>query len=252
MGEFAGVRRIVATLRGPAGCPWDRVQTHETLRPYLLEEAAESLEAIASEDPARMTEELGDLLFQILIHVQLAEEAGAFTMKDVLRGLSEKLVNRHPHVFGDAVAKTPDAVVEQWDDLKRQERSGRSALAGIPGALPALAKSQALQRRAVNVGFAWENAGQAWDKLDEEIAELRGASTPHEREAELGDVLFALGGLAGWLKIDAEDALRSTCGRFRERFERVEDLAVERGIDLSTEDLAAKLALWDEAKSLSR
>ena len=250
MGEFAGTRRIIAALRGPGGCPWDRVQTHDTLRPYLLEEASEALEAIESGDAAKMSEELGDLLFQVLIHVQLAEEAGAFTMRDVLRGLSEKLVNRHPHVFGDAVAETPDAVIEQWDSLKARERGSRqSALDGIPQALPALAKSQAIQRRAVKAGFAWENVEQVWDKLAEEIGELRSASTTEEREEELGDVLFVIASLAGWMKIDAEDALRSTCGRFRLRFERVEGLAAERGVDLGTDDLAAKLALWEEAKS---
>ena len=251
MGEFAGVRRIISTLRGPDGCPWDRVQTHDSLRPYLLEEASEALEAIESGDQAKMSEELGDLLFQVLIHVQLAEEAGAFTMRDVLRGLSEKLVNRHPHVFGDAVAETPDAVIEQWDDLKARERGGQPALAGIPEALPALARSQAIHRRVVNAGFAWENVEQVWDKLGEEIGELRGASTTKERADELGDMLFVVASLAGWMKIDAEDALRSACGRFGRRFERVESLAVERGVDLGADDLAAKLALWDEAKSLS-
>ena len=251
MGEFAGLRRLIATLRGPDGCPWDRVQTHDTLRPYLLEEASEVLEAIESDDPAKLSEELGDLLFQVLIHVQLAEEVGAFTMRDVLRGLSEKLVNRHPHVFGDAIAETPDAVIEQWDDLKSRERGGRSALAGIPEALPALARSQAIQRRAVNAGFTWENVEQVWDKLAEEIGELRSASTTRERADELGDVLFVIASLAGWMKIDAEDALRSTCSRFRGRFERLEGLAAERGVDLDVDDLAAKLALWDEAKSLS-
>jgi tetrapyrrole methylase family protein / MazG family protein len=251
MGEFAGLRKIIAVLRGPDGCPWDRVQTHQTLRPYLLEEASETLEALASGDPDKVSEELGDLLFQVLIHVQLAEEAGAFTMRDVVRGLSQKLVKRHPHVFGDAVAETPDAVIEQWDDLKRRERGGVSALAGIPNALPALARSQAVQRRAVRAGFAWENVEQAWDKLHEELEELRGASTSEERETELGDVLFVVASLAGWLKIDAEDALRSTCDRFRGRFERVESLAAERGVDLATDDLDAKLTLWDEAKSMS-
>lgn len=251
MGEFAGVRRIIATLRGPEGCPWDRVQTHATLRPYLLEEASETLEAIDSGDPAKLSEELGDLLFQVLIHVQLAEEAGAFKMTDVLRGLSEKLVNRHPHVFGDAIAETPDAVIEQWDDLKSRERGGQSVLAGVPETLPALARSQAIQRRVVNAGFAWESVEQVWDKLAEEIGELRGAATMKEREDELGDVLFVMASLAGWMKIDAEDALRSTCTRFRGRFERVESLAAERGVDLGGDDLAAKLALWEEAKSLS-
>lgn len=245
---FNGLRRVVATLRGPDGCPWDRVQTHESLRPYLLEEAYESLDALDGGNGGALCEELGDLLLQVLLHVQIAEEQGEFTLADVVGSIGSKLVRRHPHVFADAVAETPDAVIEQWDELKRRERDGQSALAGVPEALPALARAQAVQRRAVTAGFTWDNVEQLWDKLAEETEELREASTAEEREAELGDVLFVIASLAGWMKIDAEDALRSTCGRFRQRFERVESLAAERGVDLDGAELAAKLELWEEAK----
>jgi tetrapyrrole methylase family protein / MazG family protein len=252
MGEFAGLRRLIAILRGPDGCPWDRVQTHDTLRPYLLEETSETLEAIDSGDPAKMSEELGDLLFQVLIHVQLAEEAGAFTMRDVLRELSEKLVNRHPHVFGDAVAKTPDAVVEQWDDLKARERGGRPAMEGIPRALPAVAYAQAIQRRAARAGFAFATIDQAWEAVDEELQELRRAGTTQERRDELGDAIFALTNLGRELDIDAEEALRSTCRGFIRLFEQMEQIVQARGLDLKQAPLDEKLALWEEAKTLSK
>jgi tetrapyrrole methylase family protein / MazG family protein len=251
MGEFVGVRKIIATLRGPDGCPWDRVQTHETLRPYLLEEASEALEALDDGDPAKLREELGDLLFQVLIHVQLAEEAGQFTMRDVILGLSEKLVNRHPHVFADAVAQTPDAVVEQWDDLKARERGDRSALAGVPRSLPAIAYAQAIQRRAARAGFAFDNVDGAWEAAEEELDELRRAETVQETREELGDALFALANVGRELDIDAEEALRSTCRGFIRLFERMEELIEERGLDLKQAPLDEKLALWEEAKSAS-
>ena len=251
MGEFAGVRKIIATLRGPDGCPWDRVQTHDTLRPYLLEESSEVLEAIESGDPAKLSEELGDLLFQVLIHIQLAEEAGAFTMRDVLRGLSEKLVNRHPHVFGDAVAETPDAVIEQWDDLKARERGNRAAMEGVPRTLPAVAYAQALQRRAARAGFAFETVDRAWEAVEEELEELRRAETAQERREELGDAIFALANFGRELEIDAEEALRSTCRGFIRRFEQMEEIVQARGLDLKEAPIDEKLALWEEAKSLS-
>ena len=252
MGEFAGLRRLIATLRSDDGCPWDRVQTHDTLRPYLLEEASEVLEAIESADPANLSEELGDLLFQVLIHVQLAEEAGAFTMRDVLRGLSEKLVNRHPHVFGDAVAETPDAVIEQWDDLKSRERGNRAAMDGVPKALPAVAYSQAIQRRAARAGFAFETVDRAWEAVEEELEELRRAGTAEERRAELGDAIFALANLGREMDIDAEEALRSTCRGFIRLFEQMEEIVQARGLDLKQTPIDEKLALWEEAKGPSK
>ena len=245
---FTGLRRVIATLRGPEGCPWDRVQTHESLRPYLLEETYESLAALDESDPPKLAEELGDLLLQVLLHTQIAEEAGEFSMEDVVYSIASKLVRRHPHVFADSVAETPDAVMTQWDELKRRERGTKSALDGIPQALPALARAQAVQRRVSNAGFAWESDEQAWEALDEELGELRAAVTPEERAQELGDALFALAGLGRWLKVDAEDALWSTSRRFSRRYERLEELAEERSVDLREADLETKLGLWDEAK----
>ena len=250
MRTFSGLRSIIATLRGPDGCAWDRVQTHQSLRPFLLEEASETLEALDDADPARLCEELGDLLLEVLLHVQIAEEAGEFGLTDVLHSVSDKLVRRHPHVFGDATAETPEAVVEQWDELKQEERRGQSALTGVPGTLPALAYSQAMQRRASRAGFAWEEAEQAWAALEEELQELRQAETPEERHEEVGDALFALASLARWLEVDAEEALGSTCRDFRRRFQRLETTVREQGHDLSEMTTAEKLALWEEAKQM--
>jgi len=246
---FNGLRRIVATLRAPGGCPWDRVQTHETLRHYLTEEASETLSALDEGDPAKLKEELGDLLLQILMHTQIAEDEREFRMGDVIESVADKLVRRHPHVFGAAVAETPDAVVEQWDDLKRKERNGGSALTGIPAALPALAQAQTIQRRAGKAGFQWETEEQAWVALDEELGELRQAATPEERRREAGDALFALANLVRFVDVDAEEALRSTCGGFSRLFRAVEGLAGERELDLSQSDLDTKLKLWEEAKA---
>ena len=248
MRTFGGLRRIVATLRGPEGCPWDRVQTHLSLRPFLLEEASETLEALDEADPSRLCEELGDLLLEVLLQVQIAEEGGEFALEDVIYGIAAKLVRRHPHVFGEATAETPEAVVEQWEELKREERGGQSALVGIPATLPALARAQALQRRASRAGFSWESVEQAWEALDEELDELRHADTPGKREEEAGDALFALAGLARWLEVDAEEALRFTCRSFKGRFQRLEAAVREQGGSLADLTTAEKLALWEGAR----
>ncbi len=245
---FEGLRRVVSTLRGPEGCPWDRVQTHASLRPFLLEEASETLAALDEGDPARLCEELGDLLLEVLLHVQIAEEAGEFSLADVVSGIADKLVRRHPHVFGEAVAETPEAVVEQWERLKRDERAGGSALDGVPPTLPALARAQALQRRAVRAGFAWETVEQAWAALDEELAELKAARTAEERREEAGDVLFAAAELARWLEVDAEEALHSTCRGFQRIFQRMEAELLERGERLEEMGLEEKLSRWESAK----
>ena len=245
---FAGLRRLVATLRGPGGCPWDRVQTHRSLRPFLLEEASETLAALDEGDPDRLREELGDLLLEVLLQVQIAEELGEFGLAEVVHGIADKLVRRHPHVFGEAVADTPEAVVQQWEELKREERGDESALSGIPETLPALAWAQALQRRAERAGFAWESVEQAWGALEEELGELGRARTAEERREEMGDTLFALANLARWLETDAEEALRSTCRGFKRLFQHMEELARERNQDLREMDAGEKLALWEEAK----
>jgi tetrapyrrole methylase family protein/MazG family protein len=248
---FTGLRRIVSTLRGPDGCPWDRVQTPESLRPYLLEETQEALAALDEGDTAAVCEELGDILLEVLLQLQIAEERGEFTLEDVLFSIGDKLVRRHPHVFGDAVADTPEEVVEQWDRLKEAEGVRVSALDGIPVTLPALARAQAIQRRASRAGFRFESIDQVWEALDEELAELRAAETAEERSREAGDALFALTNLARWYEADAEDALRGTCLGFTRIYERMEGLAGERDIDLAAISTDEKLALWTEAKALS-
>jgi tetrapyrrole methylase family protein/MazG family protein len=182
--------------------------------------------------------------------VQIADDEGEFGLADVVYGISDKLVRRHPHVFANATAETPEAAMEQWDELKREERGGQSALKGIPGTLPALAYAQAMQRRASRAGFAWETKEQAWDALEEELRELREAETPEERREEVGDALFALAGLAHWLEADAEEALRSTSRGFRELFTRLETTLREQGRELSDMTTGEKLALWEKAKEM--
>ena len=246
--SFAGLRKVVATLRAPGGCPWDRAQTVASLRPYLLEEAAEALEALDGDDSSLVCEELGDLLFQVLIQSQLAEETGDFNIDDVVFGLASKLVRRHPHVFADAEAETPQAVVEQWDDLKRKERGDRGALSSIPIGLPALARAQAMQRRATKAGFGfeWETEDQLWDGLHAQLDRLRSAEN---RAAIAGDALFACVNLLRLYEIDAEDALRVANGVFARRFNAAEQLAHKREIDLRTAEREEKAALWEEAKA---
>ena len=239
----------MARLRGPDGCPWDRVQTHQSLAPYLLEETHETVEALHAGDPKKLCEELGDLMFEVFIQAQLAEEAGEFTMRDVIRGINDKLVRRHPHVFADAIAHTPEDVIEQWDELKAGERAGDSALAGIPPSLPALAQAQAIQRRVARAGFAFESVEDAWQALDEELMELREAQTQAETRKELGDAIFALVNVARELDVDAEDALLSASRSFSNQFRAMEAILDEKQLDLRSVRLEQKLALWEEARS---
>ena len=249
---FRGLRAIVSTLRGPDGCPWDKVQTHESLRPYLLEETHEALAALDEGSMEGLCEELGDVLLEVLLHVRIAEEHGDFTLEDVVFSIGDKLVRRHPHVFGDAVADTPEAVIEQWDKLKTGERGSRSALDGVPPGLPALAQSQAIQRRASRAGFKFESLEQVWGALEEELSELRNAAAPEEQAREAGDALFAMANLARWYEADAEDALRRTCRSFGETFQRMEQMVRERGLDLDAAKVEEKLALWAEVKDALR
>ncbi|HUF53951.1 MAG TPA: nucleoside triphosphate pyrophosphohydrolase [Dehalococcoidia bacterium] len=248
MRTFAGLWQVVKTLRAPGGCPWDRVQTHQSLRHFLLEESSEAMEALDEVNSAKLSEELGDVLFQVLIHSAIAEEQGEFRLGDVIEGIATKLVRRHPHVFGDTDVTTADGVIEQWEDLKRQERDGGSALTGIPAALPALSQAQTIQRRAGKAGFEWESAEQAWEALREELDELRAAERPAERSAEAGDALFALANLVRYLDVDAEEALRGTCRGFGRLFREVETMADERSLDLKETDIDTKIAMWEEAK----
>jgi tetrapyrrole methylase family protein/MazG family protein len=243
---------VVRTLLAPGGCPWDREQTHSSLRPYLLEETYEALEAIDSGDPRELAEELGDVLFQTLIHTAIAEVAGDFEIHDVIEGITTKLIQRHPHVFGDGTASTPAEVEANWERLKKVEKQRDSILEGVPKSLPALAESQSLQGRARKVGFDWPDIAGRLEKLREEVDEFARAENAAEQLDEFGDILAVLVNLADHFGIDAEQALRGANAKFRFRFGTIERLARERSLEFSALDLAGMDALWDEAKSLER
>jgi len=248
--SFDGLRAISHTLRSPEGCPWDREQTHASLKPFLLEEAYEVLHALDDDDPSRLREELGDLLLQMTLHTEIAEEAGEFTYGDVFESINRKLIRRHPHVFGDAEITTSDEQWKAWQQIKREEKGGdESILAGVPRSMPALAYAQAVQERAARAGFDWPNLDQVLDKLTEELTELRAAATHEERIDEFGDVLFVLANVARWLKLDAEESLRRTNAKFARRFAGIESLARERGLVLEEMPLDAMEALYQEVKA---
>ena len=249
LGTFEGFRAIIGRLRAPDGCPWDRAQTHASLKPFLMEEAYETLAALDEGDTDRLCGELGDLLLQIVLHVQLAEEAGEFTLEDMVGRIANKIVRRHPHVFGEAQADSPEEVMARWEELKRQERGDEgSALADVPRAMPALACAQHLLDRAGRVGFEWRRTEDVLDKLDEETQELARAGGAEEKREELGDVLFLLVNLARYLQLDAEEALRRANHKFRQRFGTMEALAQERGRALADLPLEQQEALWEAAK----
>ncbi|MBI4298977.1 MAG: nucleoside triphosphate pyrophosphohydrolase [Chloroflexi bacterium] len=252
--SFDSLVQILARLRGNPGCPWDKEQTHASLRRYLLEECYEALEAIEQEDMKRLAEELGDILFQVAFHGRIAQEQGEFTLKEVIQILNEKLIRRHPHVFGDVKVANAREVEVNWEAIKRQERdrSDMSLLDGVPKIMPALAYSQAIQDRASHSGFDWNTIEGVLEKVAEEIDELKMASSQDEREAELGDVLFALVNSGRWLAIDAESALRRANERFFRRFTYMERLCRQRGVSFPSLALEEKEALWGEAKVWER
>ncbi|MHB0878368.1 MAG: bifunctional methyltransferase/pyrophosphohydrolase YabN [Anaerolineae bacterium] len=240
----------VARLRAPDGCPWDREQTHESLRETLLEETYEVLEALDQGDLSELRVELGDLLMQICMHAQIATEESAFTIYDVIAGIDAKIRRRHPHVFGEVAVSDSAEVLRNWEEIKRAERGesdSRSLLAGVPGGLPALSQANAYQKRVARVGFDWTDVAEVWAKVAEETEELRTAEQ-ERREDELGDLLFAVVNLSRHLGVDAETALRRTNARFRRRFERMQEIAVERGIEFASLPLAQQDVLWEAAK----
>jgi MazG family protein len=250
---------IMSRLRGPGGCPWDREQTLSSLRPYLLEETYEVLEAIDAGEPREHCEELGDLLLQIVFQAQLASESGQFSFADVAEAISDKLVSRHPHVFGSAQVKDAEGVLKQWAALKRREKAakggGRSVLEGVPREMPALARAERLTEKASRVGFDWPDAEGARAKLREELAELDAAIESGDRgeiEHEIGDALFALCNVARKLGLPPEEALRGSVRRFIDRFEHVERGLERAGIPHGEATLEQMDDLWEEAKSLSR
>ena len=250
--SFQSLVDIVARLRSPDGCPWDLEQTHASLKRNLLEECYEALEAIDGGDKKKLSEELGDILVQVVFHSQIGQEAGTFGIEEVVSQISRKLVRRHPHVFGDAVANDAREVELNWDRLKQQESPARSPAEGFPKELPALAYAQLMQDRVARVGFEWEDVSGVLDKVAEEVSELKSARSDEERAREFGDLLFTMVNMARWLNIHAEDTLRQANARFQRRYTTMERLAAERGFDFAALPLDSKEALWQEAKSLER
>ena len=254
LSEFQTLVDIVALLRAPGGCPWDREQTHESLKRNLLEEAHEALEAIDGGDPEVLTEELGDLLVQIAFHADIAREAGTFEMGDVVERINRKLIRRHPHVFGDEKVSDAREVERNWERIKAEERAAsgnrKSPVDGIPASLPALAAAQLMQDRVARAGFEWDDISGVLDKLTEEVEELRRAETHEEKVHELGDVFFVLVNLSRWIDTHAEDVLRQANNRFRSRYLGMEQLASERGLDFESLPLDEKEELWQEVKRM--
>jgi tetrapyrrole methylase family protein/MazG family protein len=251
--RFEELIAIMKRLRGPGGCPWDAEQTHESLMRYLLEETYEVIEAVDARSPEHLKEELGDLLLQPVFHAAIAEEAGTFTINDVIRTLCEKLVRRHPHVFGDLQIADSAAQVENWEQIKKIEKSTErsSALSGVPPHLPALLKAQKITEKAARVGFDWEHVDQVMAKVLEELHEFEEAMSAGDNqhmEAELGDLLFAIVNLGRFLSINPEEALRKTISRFQRRFQHVENRLHAQGKQMSTTSLAEMDGLWEEAK----
>jgi tetrapyrrole methylase family protein/MazG family protein len=248
-GGFAKLREIIAKLRGPEGCPWDRKQTHASLKPYLIEECYEVLQALDEGAPQKLCEELGDLLLQIMLHAQIAAEAGQFNIDDVVQGISQKLIHRHPHVFGGQKVQDAGEVELSWEALKQEEREeGESLLAGVPEQMPALAYSQSIQRRVAGVGFDWEKVEEIIDKLAEEVSEIKNATDQQEKAKEFGDLLFTLANVARRLDIDLEMALRSANQRFCRRFAYMEEACRNRGVSFGSLSFDEQNALWEEAK----
>lgn len=251
--SFEAFQEVIAALRAPDGCPWDREQTHATLRPHLLEEAYEALDAIDSGNPQEMAEEFGDLLLQIVLHAQIANEEGEFGMAEVLKGIREKIIRRHPHVFGEVQVEGVGGVLQNWEKIKAAERQEngdeeKGLLDGVPLALPALSQALEYQDRAARVGFDWPVIEGVLDKIAEEIEEVRQASDPAMLADELGDLFFALVNLARWKNVDAESALRATNLRFKKRFAYIEAAARRQGRRVSDLSLEEMEALWQEAK----
>ena len=247
-----GLVEMVERLRAPDGCPWDREQTPDSTRGMLLEECYELVDAIDGGDTDRVVEELGDLLFHVVFQLQMGREAGRFTSQQVIRALLDKLVRRHPHVFGDAEASDARTVEANWEDIKRSERrdSEASVLDGVPTQMPALSYAQAVQHRAAGARFDWDDMGGVLDKVGEELEELARADSASQREHEFGDLLFSMVNAARWLKIDAELSLRRANARFYARFAAMERLARRRGLSFPDLVLDQKEALWREAKGL--
>jgi MazG family protein len=256
---FERLLHVMARLRGPDGCPWDREQTAASLKPYLIEEAYELLEALDASDDAHLQEELGDLLFQVVFHCQIAAEQGRFTMADVLSRVIDKMTRRHPHVFANADVRTAGEALAQWEALKQQESAAegrmRSVIDGVPRALPALVRAQRMQSKAARVRFDWPDAVGAWAKVQEEVREAGEAIAGGDRERiheELGDLLFSIVNVSRLASVDAEDALTAAIEKFRRRFTHMEAALSARGQSVSTVSPEELEHSWEAAKAEER
>ena len=251
---FESLVEVIATLRGENGCPWDREQTHTSLKPTLIEETYETVEAIDSGDPAKLKEELGDLLLNVMLQAQIAAESNDFTIYDVIETLTEKLIRRHPHVFGNVHVDNAEDVVMNWEAIKSQEagyEDRKSILDGIPHALPALLRGQKIQKRVARVGFDWDNMSDVVEKIDEELVEVKESlkhSDPDAIEMEIGDLLFAIVNLCRFVDLQAEETLRKSNRKFVNRFKRVEKEVEKQGKRLKDQTLAELDAIWEEVK----
>jgi len=249
LNQFATLVDIIARLRAPDGCPWDRKQTHASLRENLLEECYEVLEALDEGDSRRLCDELGDLLMQIVLHTRIATEAGEFELEDVVRSINTKLIHRHPHIFGSIKVKDAEEVALNWEVLKQEEREAdTSLLDSVPKQMPALGYSQEVQHRAAQAGFDWEDVDGVIDKLAEEVGEFKRAESQEQRAQEFGDLLFTLANIARRLGVDLEAALREANRRFYRRFTYMEDVCRQRGVNFGELSFDEQNALWEEAK----
>lgn len=259
--EFAAFVDTIAALRAPGGCPWDREQTHESIARNMIEEAYEAVDAIEQHDAAHLREELGDVLLQVVLQSQIAADAGEFTVADVCNDVNEKMIRRHPHVFGEEAAASAEEVLSIWDNVKLAEKSASDAqeeapkglLDAVPVSFPALLQAYKISRKAVAVGFEWETVEEVWAKVEEEIAEFKQAcqnGTAEEKELEFGDVLFSLVNVARKEGIDAETALRASCCKFRERWAFMEGAAWGQGLRIEELSMEEMQQLWDQAKML--
>lgn len=249
--RYSDLEGTIDILLSPGGCPWDREQTHESLKRNLIEECYELIDAIEKEDIPNMVEELGDILMQVVFHINIGQRSGKFDASDVFKNINNKLINRHPHVFAGGETRTADEVKAQWEDIKQQEKKDKgntSRLDSIPKTLPALAYAQLVQDRAHLAGFDWDDYSGVVDKVAEEINELSEAANSEERIDELGDILFSLVNVGRWMEIQVEDCLRQANSKFQRRFTYMEDICRQRNISLSDLSIIDKQSLWDEAK----
>jgi tetrapyrrole methylase family protein/MazG family protein len=257
--SFARLHEIVNILRSPGGCPWDQEQTHQSIRKNLIEETYEVIETIDEDDPDHMKEELGDLLLQILLHSQMEEEVGTFNVYDVIEGLNDKLIFRHPHVFGEQQAENANEALQNWEQMKAEEKKRKgqdlqqiSVLDGIPRDLPALMKGYKLQKKAAKVGFDWDDVDGVFAKIEEELAELKEAvqhnQSAEERKLELGDLLFAAANVARFIDTDPEEALAATNRKFIQRFQYIEERLREQGRTPSDSNVDEMEQYWQAAK----